>query len=187
MAASAGLGTGRIFGRGGSVDSIQIAAWHGALALEQIWAGGRCIGGPHRTLRYLPSRWLELRREFVSRDLSLPGSVLGQGRSRRRARRGVPGGGLRHRSFLIIPFWAVGCSGQGLASQSRKEATVCESRGRACSPVVSWATEGSEGGSRDGGLSGQERTGQEIALLAAPTVTGPSCHSGYMSREGFYL
>lgn len=94
MAAPAGLNTGRIFGRGGSMDSIRIPAWGGALGLEQIWAGGRCIGGAHRTPRYLSSRWLELRREVVSQDLSLPGSALGQGRSRRRARREVPGRGL---------------------------------------------------------------------------------------------
>ena len=48
------------------------------------------------------------------------------------------------------------------------------------------AAEEREGGSRGGGLSGQERTGLVMTLLVAPTL-GPSCHSGYVSREGFYL
>lgn len=48
------------------------------------------------------------------------------------------------------------------------------------------AAEEREGGSRDGGLSGQERTGLVMALLVAPTL-GPSCHSTYVSREGCYL
>lgn len=42
------------------------------------------------------------------------------------------------------------------------------------------------GWSRGDSRSGQERTGQVMTLLVVPT-RGLSCHSRYMSREGFYL
>lgn len=189
MAASAGLSTGRIFGRGGSRDSIRVPAWHGALGLEQIWAGGRCLGGAHRTPRYLSGRWLELRREVVSQDLSLPGSALGQGRSRRRARREVPGGGLGDTgtsSSSPSGLWVALGRGSSHILEKRQHC-VGGGEGHVVHWSVSWATEGREGGSRDGGLSGRARAGQVMTLLVAPAVRGPSCHSRYMSREGFYL
>lgn len=133
--------------------------WGGALGLGQIWAGGQCIKMPTAHPGVCPAGgWSSEGRPSPRTCLCLG---LHWGKT---APRGGRGGRCQeeaqgHGSFLIIPFWAVGCSGQGPTSCSRKEATVCGRRGRACGPVISWVTAGREGGSRDGGLSGQERTG----------------------------
>lgn len=43
-----------------------------------------------------------------------------------------------------------------------------------------------ETGSRVAWHSGQQRAGQVMTVFVAQTLD-PSCHSGSMSREGFYL